>query len=189
MDCDLYAFGPFELNIAQRRLLRSGEPVAITPKAFDVLLLLVQNQGRLVEKKTLMRSVWPDAFVEEGNVCVTISLLRKALGAGTKYIETVSKHGYRFVAEVRVVRLNNRAIEAHGAASIDVAPATLSPAVLCNESKTGGIRPKVLPIKGRVRIAICTLVLVLAFLGASLWLRTAIVAHAIKTSEVRSTAV
>src|SRR5215469_15584058 len=103
----VFTFGPFALNVSERRLLRSGAPVLLSPKAFDVLLVLVKNQGRLVEKKFLMDSIWPDAFVEEGSVCVAISLLRKALGEGTKYIETVPKHGYRFVAEVVKFQLDS----------------------------------------------------------------------------------
>jgi TolB-like protein/DNA-binding winged helix-turn-helix (wHTH) protein/Flp pilus assembly protein TadD len=79
----------------------------MTPKAFDMLVTLVARSGHLVEKEELMKEVWPDSFVEEGNLCVTVSLLRKALNAhrdGHKYIETVSKRGYRFVAEVKQTR-------------------------------------------------------------------------------------
>src|SRR5258707_11620097 len=76
------------------------------PKAFDLLVVLVERSGHLVEKDELLRAVWPGSFVEEGNLSVTISVLRRALNDDRgmhKYIETVSKRGYRFVADVREV--------------------------------------------------------------------------------------
>jgi DNA-binding winged helix-turn-helix (wHTH) protein/TolB-like protein/Flp pilus assembly protein TadD len=97
--------------------LKDGQPVPLTPKAFDTLLLLVENSGRLIEKEELMKSVWPDSFVEENNLNRSIYLLRKALGDSSgeaKYIETVPKSGYRFVGSV--VELDNGAdllIERH----------------------------------------------------------------------------
>ena len=99
-----YAFGPFLLDTRERRLLRDGVAVPLTLKAFDLLLALVQNQGHLVSKDELMRRVWPDAVVEENNLTVTISALRKALDEGPtdrQYIETVPRRGYRFVADFR----------------------------------------------------------------------------------------
>src|SRR5215210_7105781 len=103
----LYEFGEFTLDAAERCLLRSGEPVALTPKAFDTLLLLVSRSGHIVEKDELLREVWPDAFVEEATVAQNIFTLRKALGQGAdglRFIETIPKRGYRFVANVREVR-------------------------------------------------------------------------------------
>lgn len=100
----LYEFGSFHLAPPERLLLCEGQPVSLTPKAFDLLLALVDRSGHLVEKEELLRVVWPDSFVEEGNLAVTISLLRKALNDDRgrhRYIETVSKKGYRFVAEVK----------------------------------------------------------------------------------------
>ena len=99
-----YEFGPFRLDVAERLLLRDGEAVPLSPKAFDLLLALVERQGRLLEKTELMKLVWPDTFVEEANLSYTISLIRKTLGEGPEpqqFIETVPKHGYRFIAEVR----------------------------------------------------------------------------------------
>jgi eukaryotic-like serine/threonine-protein kinase len=84
-------------------LLRDGAPVSISPKCFDILLLLLQSEGRLLTKEEIMRQVWPDSFVEEANLTVNISALRKALGdsgEGERYIETVPKSGYRFVSSV-----------------------------------------------------------------------------------------
>lgn len=102
----LYEFGPFRLDPAERLLLRDGRAVPLTPKVFDILVLLIENGGRLLEKDELMRRVWPDSFVEEGNLTFNISVLRKALGEGHghhPYIETVPRRGYRFVADVREV--------------------------------------------------------------------------------------
>jgi DNA-binding winged helix-turn-helix (wHTH) protein len=99
----VYSFGSFCLNCAEQQLLRKGEPVRLAPKAFEVLRVLVENNGRLVTKDRLLREVWPDAFVEEANLSVNIASLRKALAeddAEQRCIETVPKRGYRFVAPV-----------------------------------------------------------------------------------------
>jgi eukaryotic-like serine/threonine-protein kinase len=101
-----YAFGPFRLDSEKRILVRDGVPVPLGPKVAETLLVLVENAGRLVEKDELMQRVWPDAFVEEGNLNKNIFLLRKLLGewsGGREYIETVPKRGYRFVAPVEEV--------------------------------------------------------------------------------------
>ena len=101
-----YAFGPFRLDSEKRVLVRDGAPVPLAPKAAEALLVLVQNAGRLVDKDDLMKRVWPDAFVEEGNLNKNIFFLRKVLGewnGGREYIETVPKRGYRFVAPVNEV--------------------------------------------------------------------------------------
>jgi DNA-binding winged helix-turn-helix (wHTH) protein/TolB-like protein/Flp pilus assembly protein TadD len=100
----LYEFGPFQLDPPERLLLCDGQPVAMPPRAFDLLVFLVERRGHLVEKEELLKTVWRGSFVEEGNLSVTVSVLRKALNDDRgqhKYIETVSKRGYRFVAEVR----------------------------------------------------------------------------------------
>ncbi len=102
----IYEFGPFRLDAAEHLLLRDGEAVPLTPKAFDLLLALVERHGHLLEKDELLRKVWPDTFVEEANLASNISQLRKALGDGEngqRYIETAPKRGYRFVASVKKV--------------------------------------------------------------------------------------
>jgi TolB-like protein/Tfp pilus assembly protein PilF len=99
-----YLFGSFRLEAAERRLLHDGQAVSLAPRVFDTLLALVENSGRLLTKDELMSALWPDAFVEEATLARNISDLRRALGESsgeTKYIETVPKSGYRFVAEVR----------------------------------------------------------------------------------------
>ena len=97
-----FEFGAFRLDASERLLLRQGESVSLTPKAFDMLVTLVENSGHLVEKSELMRKLWPDSFVEEGSLAQNVSLLRKALGESEsqKFIETVPRRGYRFVADV-----------------------------------------------------------------------------------------
>ncbi len=100
----LYEFGPFSLDAQERLLLRDKEIVPLTPKAFDMLLALVENSGRLLGKQELMQRLWPDSFVEEGSLAQNVSLLRRALGdnlEGAKFIETVPRRGYRFIARVR----------------------------------------------------------------------------------------
>src|SRR4029077_4235795 len=98
---ELYEFGPFRLEPAEHMLSRNNEPVLLPPKAFDTLVLLVRNSGHLLEKDELLRMLWPDSFVEEGNLSNNIFILRKALGEDPPYIETVPKRGYRFVGAVR----------------------------------------------------------------------------------------
>jgi DNA-binding winged helix-turn-helix (wHTH) protein/TolB-like protein/Tfp pilus assembly protein PilF len=101
MAADLYEFGPFTLQPSEHRLLRDGRPVTLSPKAFDILLLLVQNAGGLVSKDDLAKKVWPGGFAEEANLTANIAALRKALGHrpdGDEYIETVPRLGYRFTA-------------------------------------------------------------------------------------------
>ena len=108
---DSYQFGLFRLDARERRLLREGTPVPLPPRAFDLLLVLVRDHGRLLGKDELLKLVWPDTFVEEANLPSNVSLIRKALGdttEGRRYIETVPKHGYRFVADVRRVSGDGR---------------------------------------------------------------------------------
>ena len=98
-----YRFKSFRLDVAERQLLHHNEAVPLTPKAFDVLVALVERNGHLVEKDELLRTVWADSIVEEANVARIIHTLRRILGedeSDNKYIETVAKRGYRFVAKV-----------------------------------------------------------------------------------------
>jgi Tol biopolymer transport system component/DNA-binding winged helix-turn-helix (wHTH) protein len=102
----LYEFGLFRLDSAERILLRDGHAVSLTPKAYEVLFALVRRYGHIVEKEELMKEVWADAFVEEGNLTHHVFTLRKILGEGDgcEYIETIPRRGYRFVSPVREVR-------------------------------------------------------------------------------------
>src|SRR6185369_14369374 len=101
----LYEFGRFRLDPEEHTLLRDGSPIPLRPKVFDILLVLIENRGHLVYKEQLMSLVWPEQFVEEGNINKNISMLRQALGEGddAQFIETVPKRGYRFIADVRKV--------------------------------------------------------------------------------------
>jgi DNA-binding winged helix-turn-helix (wHTH) protein len=102
-DKHLYEFGPFRLDPAERLLLRDGQHVPLTPKAFETLLILVENCGHVLNKDELLKKVWPDTFVEEVNLAKNVSYLRKILGGeqAAQYIETIPKRGYRFVASVK----------------------------------------------------------------------------------------
>ena len=99
----MFEFAGFRLDARTRRLLRGDDVVPITAKAFETLAWLVERAGHVVDKDELMRRVWPDAIVEEANLSQQIFLLRKALGEGPKdhrFIATVPRRGYRFVADV-----------------------------------------------------------------------------------------
>jgi DNA-binding winged helix-turn-helix (wHTH) protein len=102
----VYQFGPFELDVLTKRLFRDEEPIALAPKAFDLLLLLVAERGRLVEKSELMQRLWPTTFVEEANLTQHVFTLRRALGDqpdGRPYIDTVPRRGYLFAADVNEI--------------------------------------------------------------------------------------
>src|SRR6266513_2530183 len=99
-----YLFGVFRIDVTERVLLGENTSIPLTPKAFDTLFVLVQNSGHVLSTEELMTQVWPDSFVEENNLAQNISTLRKVLGPdGGKFIETVPKRGYRFVAEVQEI--------------------------------------------------------------------------------------
>src|SRR6516164_3835769 len=100
---EVFHFDEFTLDVPERRLLRGTEAVRLPPKAYDVLVALVQQRGRLVTKDELLTRLWPGSFVEEGSLNVYVSALRKALGEDARrpaYIETVARSGYRFIAAV-----------------------------------------------------------------------------------------
>lgn len=96
---ELYAFGPYRLDVPDRLLTRDGEPVALRAKVFDTLVVLVRRAGKLVTRDELIAAVWPDTIVEEGNLSHNVSALRKAFGGDPdeRYVETVPRNGYRFV--------------------------------------------------------------------------------------------
>ena len=103
LEVQYFEFGNFRLIPEERLLLSSGEPLTLPPKVFDALLLLVENEGHLIEKNDFLDRLWADAFVEEATLTRTISTLRKELDETpeNKYIETIPKSGYRFIAPVR----------------------------------------------------------------------------------------
>src|ERR1700761_372814 len=101
-----YEFGPFRLDPDKQLLLRQNQPIAITPKAFETLLILVRHSREVVSKEELMKTLWPDPFVEEANLSQNIFVLRKTLGDppdDRRYIVTLPGRGYRFAEQVRTV--------------------------------------------------------------------------------------
>jgi DNA-binding winged helix-turn-helix (wHTH) protein/TolB-like protein/Tfp pilus assembly protein PilF len=165
-DNQVFEFGDFVLATKDRLLLYGGEPVPLTGKAFDLLIALVRRSGHLVSKDDLLREVWPDTFVEEVNLSVNISVLRKALerGSGNGMILTVPKRGYRFVAPVKAANAATARIlyeDAAGRAFGRVPePRQITPARLAQ-------RPGAATRRGAVLIAAA---LVCAVIGtAALW--------------------
>lgn len=126
----IFEFDGFRLEAAERRLTKNGESMTLPSKAFDLLHALVENGGHLVTKEELYRRVWADQFVEDANLTVQISAIRKALGAG--YIDTVKGHGYRFAADVR---------ELNGHDEIFLESKTFSRVTIEHESEAGS-RPE-----------------------------------------------
>ena len=124
-----YEFGRFRVKADERVLRRGEELVSLTPKAFDILLTLLENAGRIVNKDDLMKKVWPNTFVEEGNLTQNVSLLRKALGEsanGPQFIETVPRRGYRFVAAVNRSNGNGQDAAAENGTHIPEVPSAHS---------------------------------------------------------------
>jgi DNA-binding winged helix-turn-helix (wHTH) protein/tetratricopeptide (TPR) repeat protein len=133
---DAYRFDEFELSRSRRTLLRNGQPVSLLPKTFEVLCYLVENPGRVISKEDLLKTAWPESFVEENNLTQHISLLRKALGDRSGFIVTIPGRGYQFTAEVDSgdappKHLTSDGSAAHAAAESpsDQAPSTLRLAV------------------------------------------------------------
>ncbi len=123
----VYEFGDFRLDTGDRAIESAGRPLSVAPKALDLLIVLVENRGRIVDKEELMKKVWPDTFVEDNNLAFNISVLRKLFGesgAAPRYIETIPKRGYRFivnVVRVDIVRVPDELSTMHGSPS-PVAP-------------------------------------------------------------------
>src|SRR5262245_58276893 len=103
MSVSSYEFGPFRVEPGERRLTRHGKVIGLPPKAFDLLVMLVEQPDRLLRKQDLMERLWPGVFVEEVNLAQNVSTLRRALGGDGReaFIQTVAGSGYRFVAPVR----------------------------------------------------------------------------------------
>ena len=164
----LYEFGQYRLDPAERKLLRGNETVTLTPKAFDTLVLLVRYSGHLLEKDELIRMLWPDTFVEDGSLSNNIFLLRKALGEDQAFIETVPRRGYRFIGAVRrfpdggpgpreELRLGSPPPDA----PLDLQPRALAVATLPTKART---------LSQNRAAAGITVLVVLALVAAALWL-------------------
>ena len=118
-----YAFGPFQLDLVKRQLVRNGNPIPLPSLTFDILKTLVENRGELVTKEQLFKQVWPGRFVEVNNLTVRMSELRKVLrdSAETRFIETVPGSGYRFVAKVKEIT-DDQGRQGEGFKSLAVLP-------------------------------------------------------------------
>lgn len=175
-----YEFGTFRLDPAERRLLRDDQPVALTPKCFDLLVVLVENSGHLLEKDELLKRLWPDQFVEEANLSFNVSSLRKALGEGQngqRFIETVPKKGFRFVARVEERRDDRTSLTIE--APEETAEGTgVGKPMLPAHSMASARLPLSLKILGGILIAGA-----LAFLAYGLWVRRATTLVQQKPSE------
>ena len=179
---NLYAFGEFRAD-AQSRVLRRGEkPIALTPKAFDVLLLLIQHRGDVVSKDELMQTVWPDSFVEESNLTQTVFMLRKALGESSdqRYILTVQGRGYRFAPDVQSLPSsgNGHLVRTSPPPAVETEAAAL-PAVDAQSPRT----------RTRTRAAIVSGILAVSAVATVLWLLPALSRHASTSRPLRSIAV
>ncbi len=131
----LYEFGEFTLRPHERLLFRNGQPVSLTPKAFDTLLVLVENSGHVMTKEELLHRIWPHSTVEESTLAQNVSTLRKALGK--EFIQTIPKRGYRFTADV-----------------IEVRPLmTTTTTTRAEPSRHNGHRPPVSPASGEEDVA------------------------------------
>lgn len=137
-----YAFGPFQLDVGEQQFLRDMQPVPLTAKAFELLAVLLEESGHLLEKQELLQRVWKDAFVEEAVLSVNIAAIRRALGdEGRHYIETVPKRGYRFIAPVqRIEPAEENPEEAAAPAEVAAAPAQTAAAPAKLAAAHGGKR-------------------------------------------------
>jgi len=185
-----YEFGTFRLDPAAHVLLSHERSVPLPPKAFDTLVLLVQQSGRLVRKEEFLRTIWPDSFVEENNLTQCISVLRRVLanGEGSPVIETVPRLGYRFVAEVRKIR--SRDAEFSNAASHEQEVSVGEFSGAANGKQEPAIGAGVIPPSSARRFipgwkTALPLVLVAIALAASLaalWISRRVEAHTIQTA-------
>ena len=164
---ELYEFGCFRLEPTERKLMRGNEVVVLTPKVFDTLVLLVRNSGHLLEKDELIKMLWPDAFVEEGNLSNSIFVLRKALGEDPPYIETVPKRGYRFVGAVRQLPSAEKTLGERREFASDV---LTTPAQTLLPQTTPTAEPRVVAgNRKRVTVLVLTFAMVAALLGSLGW--------------------
>lgn len=174
----LFEFGRFRLDPAEHSLHCDGQPLSLAPKAFDLLLALVEKKGRLVGKEELMTKLWPDSFVEEANLTVNISTLRKALGersAGEEYIETVPKRGYRFVAPVIELRNGETRLRVP-LSTQEPSPDKVEPVRSPADSRQAGIESppsekKRTSNRARLAVGLAALSCALALAGYSIYVR------------------
>ena len=162
----VYRFGPFQLDAAERRLLRDDAEVALTRKSFDLLLLLVEHAGRLQSREALYAALWPDTIVEEHTLTWHLSALRRALGDtgdAPAYIETVRGHGYRFVAAAQKIEAGDEV----GAAGATPLAAEAQPEVVAVPAEPATApAPKATPASRRIAAALALLAIAIVALFA-----------------------
>ena len=144
MGVRFYRFGPFQIDIDEQLLLREGRPLSLKPKLFDLLVVLVAKSGHILSKDELMKKVWSDSFVEEGNLAVGVHEIRKTLGGdsnGQSYIETIPRRGYRFAACVTEISEDDGNFESGNSAVKASSLATSSGTSLVAASGTIAVLP------------------------------------------------
>jgi len=167
----LYEFCRFRFDPENHLLECEGSPISLTPKAFEILLVLVQNGNRLTTKEELMRRVWPDSFVEEANLTVNISALRRQLGetpSGQQYIETVPKKGYRFAVPVTHVSLDLPATNQHVSPANETAREARAPTEIPS-IRSEALSPKSTKKRSWWRTNVAILSLILVVLSGSVY--------------------
>lgn len=171
-DRHFYEFGPFRFDPQRHRLTRNGEPVHVPPKAMEALRVFVQNPGKMLERDLLMQAVWADTFVEDANLTVAVSQLRKALGQlgePDEYIETLPRIGYRFLPDVRVVREAPLRIEKHTLSQTVIEEEVVEeePSVEKSVVRIPGTAGKLLPVSVNRRVASFSMLGVAALVALS----------------------
>src|SRR5580698_499850 len=166
---EIYEFGPYSLDSTQMLLRRAGNVVQLQPRALETLLVLVRRRGEVVSKQELMEAVWPDSFVEEGNLTQNIFLLRRELGKtpeGEDYIHTLPKRGYR----MNVPIVNLTAEEVRGSVGPEIVPADLGmSAEAVPSTRTGEGPGRQNWLVAAVPVLAMLLVLALGIAAAGLW--------------------
>lgn len=169
-DRQVYEFGPFRLEADHRQLLRENRVVPLQPKAFDILLVLVQKNEAVVLKDELLRAVWPETFVEESNLAQNIFVLRRALGEGadkSRYIVTVPGRGYRFAEKVRIVdegkeqQEESIVLESHSRAHL-----------LIEEQTVSATQPVLAPGRNRLKIILSAAIAAVVIVGTAAYFFT-----------------
>ena len=172
-----YRFGDFAIDLEQRVLLRSKQPIPLTPKVFDTLLVLVERHGRIVSKDELMRRLWPDSFVEDSNLIFNVQHLRKALGDDARhpvFIETIARRGYRFIADVEECLTDEGAVTSDvKVRSVHEYPSQITPLVAPSNSaseatviESAALTPLKLLSRSPIAIALATSILIVVSISA-----------------------
>ena len=190
----LYEFGPFRLDPEKPRLMRNDEVVPVPPKALEALIVLAENSGKLLDRESLMQAVWSDTIVEDANLTVAISQIRRALstdGEGVEYVETIPRVGYRFLPEVRRVheRVLPLKVERHR-----ISRTVIEEEILPTEDKTRlfgiSIFPRLWSVPGRRKaLTIGTGLLLLTALGSTFYLKSVRPPSPPGSNQIRSIAV